>query len=256
MSDEERPELKMRAQKLRLFGLVARWREVVHEPWLEPLLAAEEKERQRRSFQYRIKSAHIGSFKPIADFDWKHPRKIDRVLVDELFELRFIAEAVNPIFVGPNGTGKTMIAQNLAYQALIQGITVRFCSASEMLNELASCEGAAALRRRLKQYTTPRLLAVDEVGYLSYDGRHADLLYEVVSQRYKAKVPILITTNKPFAEWNEAFPHASCVVTLVDRLCHRAEILKIEGDSFRAREAKERAARRKNRTKRTNSRPR
>ncbi len=83
-------------------------------------------------------------------------------------------------------------------------------------------------------------MAIDELGYLSYDHRHADLLFEVVSRRYGNK-PILLTTNKPFAEWGEVFPNASCVVTLVDRLTHHAEIVKIEANSYRREEAKEAA---------------
>ena len=99
--------------------------------------------------------------------------------------------------------------------------------------------------------STPRpgLLAIDEVGYLSYSNRHADLLYEVVSRRYQQKSTV-ITTNKAFGEWNEIFPNASCVVTLIDRLVHRSEIVKLAGESYRLKEAKERAAKRGRRGKR------
>ena len=113
-----------------------------------------------------------------------------------------------------------------------------------------------ALRRRLALYSRPRLLLIDEIGYLSYSNRHADLLFEIVSRRYQEK-STLITTNKPFAEWNQVFPNASCVVSLVDRLVHNAEIVQIEGESYRLKEAKERSEqRRKQRAARkTKSRP-
>ena len=88
----------------------------------------------------------------------------------------------------------------------------------------------------------PQLLCIDEVGYLSYDNRYADLLFEVVTRRYDAATPIVLSTNKAFAEWSEVFPHAACIVTLVDRLVHRSEIIEIDGDSYRLKEAKERAA--------------
>jgi DNA replication protein DnaC len=117
-------------------------------------------------------------------------------------------------------------------------------SASDMLADLAAQESSTALGRRLRRYTTPRLLCVDEVGYLSYSNRYADLLFEVVTRRYEQQKSIVVSTNKAFNEWAEVFPHAACTVTLVDRLVHRSEIFEIDGDSYRLKEAKERATRR------------
>jgi DNA replication protein DnaC len=136
-----------------------------------------------------------------------------------------------------------VIGQNLAHQALLAGHTVRFTSASAMLNDLAAQDSSLSLQRRLKRYLNPTLLVVDEVGYLSYGNRHADLLFEVVTQRYLQR-SVVITTNKPFEECNEVFPNAACVVTLIDRLIHKAEVVTIKGDSYRLKEAKERAAQR------------
>jgi DNA replication protein DnaC len=133
-----------------------------------------------------------------------------------------------------------MIAKNLAHEAILAGRTVRFTSASAMLQDLAAQDGARALQRAIRRYSSPTLLVVDELGYLSYDHRHADLLFEVVNRRYEAERSILVTTNKPFAEWGEVFPSATCVVTLVDRLVHRSEIIGINTGSFRLREAEER----------------
>ena len=146
-----------------------------------------------------------------------------------------------------------MIARNIAYQAVIRGHTVLFTTAGHMLNELAAQDGDNALRRRLRQYAQSRLLVVDEVGYLSYSNRHADLLFEIISRRYEEK-STLITTNRPFSEWGELFPNAACVVSLVDRLVHNAEIIPIQGQSYRLKEAKERAQQRKQ--KRTSTRKR
>jgi DNA replication protein DnaC len=160
-----------------------------------------------------------------------------------LFKLQFIPEHVNVIVLGPNGIGKTTLAKNLVHQAVVRGHTARFVTASDMLSDLAAQNGDASLARRLRRYCRPQVLAIDEVGYLSYDARYADLLFEVVTRRYNEGRPILLTTNKPFAEWADVFPNAGCVVTLVDRLIHRSEILSLEGDSYRLREAKERAAR-------------
>jgi len=240
-------ELRRRANKLRLYGVLAHWDAVCTEPWVLHLIEIEEEERRRRSHQYRIDNAKIGVFKPIVDFDWAHPTKVDRRQIDSLFDLSFMQDRENIVIVGPNGLGKTMIAQNLAYEAVVRGHPARFVASSEMLNDLASVDGSAR-RIRLKRYTSPKLLAVDEVGYLRYDTRHADLLYEVVRQRYEAGRPMIVTTNKAFAEWNQVFDSAACVVTLVDRLCHRAEIVELDGESYRKKEAqareKERRAKR------------
>jgi DNA replication protein DnaC len=135
---------------------------------------------------------------------------------------------------------------------LIHGHTVLFASAGQMLGDLAALDSDSALRRRLRHYARPSLLVIDEVGYLSYSNRHADLLLELVSRRYEHKSTV-VTTNRPFAEWREVFPNAACVVSLVDRLVHNAEILAIEGESYRLKEAHERSDRRANQRRRTKS---
>ena len=236
-------DFKERAKVLGLHGLLSCWEEFADASWLGRLLDLEEAERARRSLERRIGDARLGRFKPMADFDWSWPSKVDRQLVEELFGLGFLADAANVVLVGPNGVGKTMVAQNLAYQALLGGHTALFTTASAMLNELAAADGGLALGRVLKRYTTPRVLVIDEVGYLSYDSRHADLLFEVVTRRYEQRSTIL-TTNRPFGEWNEVFPNAVCVTTLIDRLMHRAEVVQVTGDSFRLKEAHERTAER------------
>ena len=188
----------------------------------------------------RIKEAKLGQFKPMAEFDWSWPKKIDRELVDELFSLEFLNGATNVVLVGKNGNGKSMIAQNLGYEALMAGHSVRFAKASEMLDELSSADGAYKRRQCLKKYSQVDLLIVDEVGYLSYDNRYADLLYEVITARYQNRSTI-VTTNRIFQEWGSVFPNAACVVTLVDRLVHKAEIVSIDAESYRQKEAMERA---------------
>jgi DNA replication protein DnaC len=237
------PDLRKRADSLGLYGLLLHWDEIREADWLPWLLEVEEDERQRRSLERRIRNGKLGRFKPMADFDWAWPETIDRVQVEALLRLEFIKDAANPIVIGPNGIGKTMLAKNVAHKALLAGNTVLFTTASDMLGDLAAQDSASGLKRRLARYTRPRLLVVDEVGYLSYGNRHADLLFEVVTRRYsEGGKPIMVTTNKPFGEWGEVFPNASCVVTLVDRLVHRSEIIKVAGESYRLKEAKDRAA--------------
>ena len=199
-------------------------------------------ERARRSLKRRLDDARLGTFKPVADFDWTWPTKCDRPLIDELFSLGFVEEAANVVLIGNNGLGKTMLLKNLTYQAVMHGHSARFTLASDMLHDLAAQNTSTALATRLRRYTTPTVLAIDEVGYLSYDARYADLFFEVVTRRYLNR-PILLTTNKVFGDWTQVFPNAACVVTLVDRLMHRAEIVALEGESYRFKEAKERVAR-------------
>lgn len=232
-----------RLRRLGFFGLLARWDELRDEPWITRLLELEEDERGRRSLQRRLRSSRIGRFKPMADFDWDWLTQIDRATIEELLRVDFIPEASNVILLGPNGVGKTMIAKNLGYQGLLRGYRVLYVTLSELLNDLAARDTGSALERRLRRYTRPQLLVIDEVGYLATSGNHADLFFEVVARRYGEK-SIVLTTNKPFTEWNQVFPSAGCVVTLIDRLVHKAEILQLDGESYRLKEARERTARR------------
>ena len=241
-------ELREQAASLRLHGLLSHWSEVMAQPdqahWVAQMLAWEAHERSRRSLERRLREAHLGRFKPLADFDWAWPKHIDRSAVEELMTLAFLKAASNAVLVGPNGVGKTMCACNIGYQAVLAGHTAMFTTAGQLLSEMAALDSDSALRRKLRQYAAPDLLVIDEVGYLSFSNRAADLLFELISRRYQTKSTV-VTTNKAFADWGEVFPNAACVVSLIDRLMHRAEVVRIDGDSYRAKEAEEREAQRK-----------
>lgn len=234
-------EIRSALRRLGLFGVLAHFEQFRNTTTLPELIACEQAERQQRSLERRLRFSRLGAFKPLCDFDWSWPKKIDRAAIEDLCTLEFLSECANIVLIGPNGAGKSMIAKNIAHLALLAGHSVRFTTASAMLNDLAAQDSASALDRRLRHYCRPSLLVCDELGYLSYDARYADLLFEVVTRRYQQR-PTLITTNKPFAEWNHVFPNAASVVTIVDRLVHRAEIITIEGQSYRLKEAKEHAA--------------
>lgn len=242
--------LRRRAEALHLHGLLAHWTEAAG--WAEDLLGWEEQERARRSLERRLKDARIGRFKPLCDFDWTWPNRCDRAAIEALMALDFLSDATNAVLVGPNGVGKSTLARNITHQAILHGHTALFVSAGQMLGDLAALDSDSALRRRLRYYATPTLLAIDEVGYLSYSNRHADLLFELISRRYEDK-STLVTTNRPFAEWHEVFPNAACVVSLVDRLVHNAEIIAIDGESYRLKEAKERSEQRARQRRSTRS---
>jgi len=207
---------------------------------IKNLVKWEEKERNYRSLERRLSGAKLGRFKMLADFDWDWLIQCDRGAVEDLMKLIFLNDATNAIFVGPNGVGKTTLAKNIAHTAVLKGKKVLFITAAKMLNELAVCDGDLALQRKLRYYSAPDLLCIDEVGYLSYGNRHADLLFEIINRRYETKSTI-ITTNRPFSEWGEVFPGAACVVSLIDRLINNTEIIPLDGDSYRLKEAKERS---------------
>ena len=249
-----RERLKQQAIELKLHGLQQHWSELseTHDPLLSTLLNWELDERQQRSLARRLASAKLGRFKPMTEFNWQWPNKIDQSAIHGLMQLDFLSTASNIVLIGSNGVGKSTIAQNLAYQAVMQGHTVLFTTAADMLNDLAAQDGDNALRRRLKYYARPQLLVIDEIGYLSYSNRHADLLFEIINRRYE-KVSTVVTTNRPFGEWNDVFPNASCVVSLIDRLVHHSQIISIEGDSYRMKEAQDQAIKRKRSSKKGGS---
>jgi DNA replication protein DnaC len=203
---------------------------------LEHIVDVEEQDRTRRGLERRLKRSHLDKFKPMADFDWNWPTKIDRSLVESLLTLDFLHGARNVVLVAPGGLGKTMIAQNIAHRAILAGRSVLFLTAAQVLLDLAAQESARALERRLRYYANVGVLVLDEVGYLAFDNRNADLLFQVVSRRYEKK-SLVMTTNLPFKEWNTIFPMATCATALVERVVHHADVVKIEGASYRLRES-------------------
>jgi DNA replication protein DnaC len=230
--------LFLRAKALKLRGLTEHWEDVEDFSWVKQLLEWEEVYRSAKSLDNRLRAARIGQFKPLSSFDWTWPKQCDRGAIEQWMQLGFLKDATNPILCGPNGVGKSTIARNVAHQSIIKGFTALFTTAAQMLNELAALDSDSALRRRMQFYAKPSLLVIDEVGYLSYANRHADLLFDIISQRYEKK-STFITTNKAFNEWREIFPNATCVVSIIDRLVHHSDIVNIEGDSYRLKEAQE-----------------
>jgi DNA replication protein DnaC len=207
---------------------------------LEYLAQIEAGERSRRSLESRLRLSGIKSFKPMADFDWAWPEKIERDVIERALTMDFLHEGRNLVLVGANGLGKTMIAQNLCHAAVLAGSSALFRSAPALLEDLYR-QTPEGRRRKLRGYANVGLLCIDEVGYLSFDDKAADLLYEVINRRYERK-SVVVTTNRPFKEWNEVFPNATCIVTMLDRLLHHAEVTVIEGESYRVRESEQEAA--------------
>jgi DNA replication protein DnaC len=210
----------------------ARWSPTV---LLETLVQAELDARVRRRLERQLQAARLGRFKPLADFEWDWPKHLDRPTVNRVFSLDFLAKGENVILVAAQGLGKTMLSKNLLHQAILAGHSALFITASDLLLDLNGQETSRALERRLRAYARPQLL-IDEIGYFAYDAHAADLLFQVISRRYEQK-SVVVTSNLIFKQWDTVFPNASCAVALVDRLTHHAEIIPIEGESYRKREA-------------------
>jgi DNA replication protein DnaC len=199
---------------------------------IEQLLTIERRARDATNLARRTRAAALGSFKPIDRFDWNHPRKIDRALIERLLGLDFVEQGDNVLFRGSSGVGKSMLAKALGQAALERGFSVRFSTLAAALADLLAQESLPAFERRLKRYLHPDLLILDELGYLPCDSRSADLLYNIVSRRHENK-SIVMTTNLSFKQWRTVFPGAACVVALVDRFAQHCHRVDIDAESWR-----------------------
>lgn len=210
-----------------------------HIQYLSELVKQESNLRRDRSIQRRIKMAKFPVIKTMDQFDWSWPKKINQAQVKNLFRLKCIEEKSNIIFIGSVGVGKTHIATALGYQACLKNNTVLFTSAIDAVNNLIAAQHAGQLKQELKKYLKPSLLIMDELGYLPIDKNGADLLFQIISERYE-RGSIIITTNRVFKEWPEIFNNDSTLTSaLLDRLLHHTEAVLIEGDSHRMRKVKE-----------------
>ncbi len=207
-----------------------------HPQMLEHIARRELDARMERGLERRLRGAKLGAFEPIVDFDWNWPKKIDRAQVEAVLALAFLEPPRNIVFVGPHGLGKTMLAQNLAYQCIVAGHTVRMITTADLLLDLGNAGHIRKLDKRLRYWANLRLLVLDELGYISYDTDGADLLYQVVSRRHDRRSTI-VTTNLPFKRWNTVFPTTGSAAALIDRIVHHSEVISIDGESYRLREA-------------------
>lgn len=207
-----------------------------HVEYLARLIEAEAELRKDRSIQRRIKMARFPVIKTLDEFQWSWPTKINRLQIQNLFRLGFVEQKSNVILLGGVGLGKTHLCTALGYAACLNGYSVLFASAIDIINTLAAAQNTGRLKTELKKYLRPAVLVVDELGYLPIDKKGADLLFQVISQRYE-RGSIILSTNKPFKKWPEIFNNDSTLTSAVlDRLLHHAEPVLIQGKSYRMKD--------------------
>jgi DNA replication protein DnaC len=207
-----------------------------HVDYLARLIDGEAQRRQELAIQRRIAAARFPCIKTLDQFDWNWPKKINRTQVQNLFRLAFLPEKANVVFMGGVGLGKSHLASALGYAACLAGHSVLFTTAVDIINTLTAAQAAYRLKAELKRLLAPRILCVDEVGYLPIDKTGADLLFQVISQRYE-RGSVVLTTNQPYKHWAKIFNNDSTLTSAVlDRLLHHADTVVIEGKSFRMKD--------------------
>jgi len=166
-------------------------------------------------------------------FDFNYPKSIDRDLVTKAATLDFVREKSNVVFIGPSGVGKTHLANAIGQLACLRGYRVRFVVAADLVNDLVAGQVKNTLHRRLAAWAAPDLLLIDELGYLSFDARGADLLYQVFNKRYQ-RTSTIVTTNLPFKDWGKLFHNSAAASAIADRLVHKGLLIRIAGKSRRS----------------------
>jgi DNA replication protein DnaC len=218
------------------FATAAAQKQLSHLAYLAELIEGEATRRETRAIERRIKNARFPFLKTMEDFEWAWPKKINRPQIQNLFRLAFIASNTNVVFISTVGLGKTHISIALGHAACVSGHSVLFATAVDIINLLAAAQSAGCLKREIGRYLKPDLLIIDELGFLPIDKLGADLLFQVISQRYE-RAPIIITTNRPYKRWSQIFNNDSTLTSaILDRVLHHVDTVVIEGLSYRTKD--------------------
>lgn len=212
-------------------------KEATYADFLADLLAEEIAARNQRALSMRMQLAGLPRGKTLQNFDFAFQPSVDERVVAELATLRFVSEASNIILLGPPGVGKTHLAAALATEAVRGGFPAYFTTAHDLTGALGRAGRANKLEAQMKVYLRPRVLVIDEVGYLPLDALGANLLFQLISARYE-KGSIVLTSNKSYSEWGSIFGETTIAAALLDRLLHHSTTLNIRGDSYRLKDRK------------------
>jgi DNA replication protein DnaC len=207
-----------------------------HLDYLTRLVEGEIARREDKSLVQRIRRARFPLTKTLDQFQWNWPKKINRPQIQNLFRLNFVEQKSNAIFLGGVGLGKTHLCIALGHAACMRGYSVLFTTAIDIIHTLSAAAATGSLKRSMQRYLKPKLLVVDELGYLPIDKLGADLLFQIISERYE-RGAILMSTNRAFKNWPEIFNNDTTLTSaLLDRLLHHADTCVVEGKSYRAKD--------------------
>jgi len=245
MTPNDQTQLDTQLQRLHLQYIQSHYRTLArkvaeqqrsHLDYLAQLVEGEFTTREMRSIERRIKNARFPVRKTLDDFQWSWPKKINRLQIQNLFRLDFIATCTNVVMIGNVGLGKTHLSIALGHAACTSGHSVLFTTAIDIINTLATAQSAGQLKREIRRYLKPAVLIVDELGYLPIDKHGADLLFQIISERYE-RAPIVITTNRAYKHWAQIFNNDSTLTSaILDRVMHHVDTVVIEGKSFRMKD--------------------
>jgi DNA replication protein DnaC len=203
--------------------------------FLETLLRTEVDSKQQKRIQMGTSIARFPFKRTLEQFDFAAQPSIDRRVIDELAGVRFISSAENVLFMGPPGVGKTHLAVAIGLRAIEAGHSTLFLTAAGLLAQLERADRENRLEEELNRLSGPKLLIIDELGYLPLARNGANLLFQLISRRYE-RGALLITSNKVFAQWGEVFGDAMLAAAILDRILHHSITLHIKGESYRLKE--------------------